>query len=74
MSQDLKITLLKPDYTTIYNLNDVKNPVYTRVYSGINTLNFDVPYYLNNSMSGKQYKNPAIDLIKQFYLLFYNNE
>lgn len=73
MSQNLKIRLCKPDRTTIYELNDVINPVYTEIYSGINTLNFDLPYYLTD-ISGVQFKNPAIDLVKQFYLLFYNDE
>ena len=74
MSQDLRITLCKPDRTTIHNLNEVMNPVYTQVYSGINTLSFDIPCYLSDSNTGEQHKNPTADLIKQYYLLFYNNE
>jgi len=70
---DLKIKLCKPDRTTIYNLTNVINPIHTQQYSGIDTLDFDIPYYISSS-TGEQVKNPVIPLIKQLYLLFYNGE
>jgi len=71
---NIKITLHKRDRTMVYNLYDIINPVYIEVYGGINTLDFSIPYTCPDFLTHEMIDNPAISLIKPFYLVKFNDE
>lgn len=72
MSENIKVQLCRPDKTIIYNMTDIINPVYTQIYGGINTFDFEIPYYVTD-YTGTQVKNELIDIVQQFYLILFND-
>jgi hypothetical protein len=58
----------------IFNLQDLTKLEIVEKYNGINTLDFSVPYFILDSLTFQKIKNPAVELIKQFYYIKYKEE
>lgn len=74
MVNNKNITLHKPNEKQITVLYDVIKPTRKRVYSGLNTFSFNVPYKVEDSKTGKMMINPDLSLLRYRYLIKYDSQ